>query len=328
MPRFLVALFLSVGALTASAESFYINVSFPTDTSPGFNSRLTGSFTTDGTFTVLESWDVALVGSTHDFVSSSNNAPPSFAALATPPTQFDCGGQPTTTDQQEVTFGVSNGGAQTQVTICLSNALAGSGGTVHLANTLSCDYSGKCVTATSGTVTVMPKDAIQVGYTSNLTIADSVVNLTNAATTGGMEPAGNICANVYVFAEDQQMIACCTCALTPNHLKTLSTISDLISNTLTPGLPTAISTILVASTGTCNASAPGPLAGGLRAWGTTIHAVPGGAYAVTEFPFQDVSWNSSEFGKLTSGCATIQANGTGHGICGTCQEGAAGAGKK
>jgi len=56
--------------------------------------------------------------------------------------------------------------------------------------------------------------------------------------------------------------------------------------------------------------------------------VPGNAYTVTEFPFQNVGWNASEFGKLTSGCAAIEANGSGHGICGSCVNGAAGATKK
>src|SRR5581483_3510124 len=82
-----------------------------------------------------------------------------------------------------------------------------------------------------------PADTFQLGYAANLSLGDSYVNLTNAS--GGFEPAGNICANIYVFAEDQQLIACCACPLTPNHLKTLSVRNDLIFNPLTPGVPTA-----------------------------------------------------------------------------------------
>jgi hypothetical protein len=135
---------------------------------------------------------------------------------------------------------------------------------------------------------------------------------------------------VYVFAEDQQLIAFCTCPLTPNHLKTLSAQNDLISKTLTPGVPTGITTMLVASTGTCNAATvtTANLAPGLRAWGTTLHAVPAGGFSVTEFPFLSALLGDTELVKITSTCAFIQANGSNFGICGSSKEGAAGASRR
>ncbi|HEV3333060.1 MAG TPA: hypothetical protein VG096_18860 [Bryobacteraceae bacterium] len=100
-----------------------------------------------------------------------------------------------------------------------------------------------------------PSDAYQIRYAANFGVGDSVVDLTNAGTAGGFDPTGDICANVYVFAEDQQLIACCSCPLTPNHLRTLSVRTDLINNTLTPGVPTAVTIGLLASKGTtCNAA--------------------------------------------------------------------------
>jgi hypothetical protein len=52
----------------------------------------------------------------------------------------------------------------------------------------------------------------------------------------------------------------------------LSARNDLISNTLTPAVPSSITIKLLATTGgACNAAVPGNLASGLRAWGTTIH---------------------------------------------------------
>jgi hypothetical protein len=174
-----------------------------------------------------------------------------------------------------------------------------------------------------------PPDAYQVRYAANMNIGDSVINLTNAGTAGGFEPGGNICANIYVFAEDQQLITCCTCPLTPNHLKTLSVRNDLISNTLTPGVPIGVTVALLASTGTCNAANPGALAGGLRAWGTTIHAKPDGTYAVTETEFSVADLGGgTQLQKLTSYCGFIQANGSGYGICKSCREGAAGAARQ
>jgi hypothetical protein len=166
-----------------------------------------------------------------------------------------------------------------------------------------------------------------------MSIGDSVINLTNAGTVGGFEPAGNICANVFVFAEDQQLVACCSCPLTPNHLKTLSVRNDLISNTLTPGVPVGVSVVLLASagaTGTCNASTVTStgLVSGLRAFGTTIHAKPDGTYGVTENVFSPAGLSASELQKLTSYCGFIQANGSGYGICKSCREGAAGAARQ
>jgi len=145
------------------------------------------------------------------------------------------------------------------------------------------------------------------------------------------DPIGDICANVYVFAEDQQLIACCACPLTPNHLRTLSTVNDLISNTLTPGVPIGVTVALLASdgsSGSCNPASPGDLAPGLRAWGTTLHALPGGGYGVTETPFAHAALSPTEFAKLTSYCGFIQADGSSYGICKSCANGAAGAAKQ
>ena len=176
-----------------------------------------------------------------------------------------------------------------------------------------------------------PDDSYQVGYAANLAAGDSVVNLTNAGSVDGFDPAGDICANVYVFAEDQQLIACCACPLTPNHLKTLSVQKDLISNTLTPGVPIGVTVALLASNGgACNAALPGQFAlvSGLRAWGTTLHAAPGGGFAATETNFSNAQLSASELSKLTTYCGFIQAIGSGFGICGSCRQGAAGAAKQ
>jgi hypothetical protein len=187
-----------------------------------------------------------------------------------------------------------------------------------------------------------PVDAFQVRYVANLTAGDSIVNLTNAASEGGLDPSGDICANVYVFADDQQLVACCACALTPNHLQYLSVKSDLVSNTLTPGIQADVTIALVATkeqSGTCNPSQLNGVqnedgqgfdvafASGLRAWATTLHAVPGGNYGVTETKFSQAYLSDSELDKMVGFCDLIQADGSGYGICGSCTQGAAGANK-
>nr|MDQ2900780.1 hypothetical protein [Acidobacteriota bacterium] len=125
----------------------------------------------------------------------------------------------------------------------------------------------------------------QVRYASNLAIGDSVINFTNTganSTVAFPTQNGNICVNTYTFSPDEQLISCCSCLVTPDGLQSLSVRNDLISNTLTPGVPTAVVVKLISSAGTtqasCNASTVGTgtnvIVPGLAAFGTTIHALP------------------------------------------------------
>jgi hypothetical protein len=123
----------------------------------------------------------------------------------------------------------------------------------------------------------------QIRYVAGLNVGDSFVNITNGGARGaaiedgtGASVTGAICANVYVFSPDEQMIACCSAPVTPNGLISFSARRDLISNTLTPAVPTSIVVKILGSTpvgGSCNgsAAAPGALTSGLLAWGTSVH---------------------------------------------------------
>lgn len=179
-------------------------------------------------------------------------------------------------------------------------------------------------------VVVSPPDAYLVGYAANLTAGDSYVDLSNAGAARALVPGGDICANVYVFDSDEQLIACCACLLTPNNLKALSVRNDLISNPLTAGRPTSVTIGLVASapvSGACSPASPSAqtLEPGLRAWATTVHALPAGGYGVTENQLAIAPLDDSGLTKLTSTCAFIQSNGSSHGICTACRVGALGA---
>ncbi len=194
-------------------------------------------------------------------------------------------------------------------------------------------------------------DAFQLGYAANLNIGDSVVNLTNAGYYGGPLGAGttgNICANVYVFDPQEEEIGCCACLVTPNGLNSLSVKSDLISNNLTPAVPTSVVIKLVATSPAliggastvCNPSiagagvntvtpTPNTLAPGLTAWGSTLapSASPG-TFGPIGVPFRNKILSISELTGLTSLCNFIQANGTGFGICKSCRLGALGGAKQ
>jgi hypothetical protein len=180
----------------------------------------------------------------------------------------------------------------------------------------------------------------QVRYASNLNIGASVINITNSGARGaglasGTSAAttGAICVNVYAFSPDEQMISCCSCPVTPNGLVSLSARNDLISNTLTPAVPTSIVVKLAATVpvgGTCagSAASPGALTSGMLAWGTTLHAaVTAGTFAVTETQFLPATLSAGEALRLVSLCTFINANGSGFGICRSCRLGGLGAGR-
>jgi hypothetical protein len=172
----------------------------------------------------------------------------------------------------------------------------------------------------------------QIRYAANLNIGDSVVNITNSGASAPANISGTLCANLYTFDPAEELISCCTCSVTPNALQSLSVRNSLISNPLTPAIPTSVVIKMLGSVGPCNASTVGTgvnvLAFGLLAWGTTIHANSATtpvSYFGVETAFSPASLSASELVHLTSFCGFIQANGSGFGICKGCAAGGLGA---
>jgi hypothetical protein len=184
-------------------------------------------------------------------------------------------------------------------------------------------------------------DAVyQLRYLSNLNFVDGAVNITNAGTFNGIDPDGRICANVYVFDADEELISCCTCPITPNGLVALSGRSDLIIKPLTPATPPNILVKLVfttpvpIATSGCNAANNVGLANLVRggiAWAISGHQVGtsiippappavAGPFQLTETQFAPAELSVSELNKLVSFCRFIQLNGSGFGICNSCRQ--------
>ena len=162
-----------------------------------------------------------------------------------------------------------------------------------------------------------------------------MVNITNTGIRNGFDPSGGICANVYTFDASEEMVSCCACYVSPDGLRSLSVKQDLLSNTLTPGVPSSVVIRLLASapvTGsTCDPSTPAfvNLEHGLRAWRTNLHQnTTTGNYKVTETASVNAGLRTSELQKLTSYCGFIQANGSGFGICKSCRLGGLGGAQK
>jgi hypothetical protein len=182
----------------------------------------------------------------------------------------------------------------------------------------------------------------QVKYATNLTVGDSYVNISNTgargAVTGGSgvsaSVGGSICANVYVFTPDEEIVSCCSCPVTPDGLVSLSAKNDLISNPLTRGTPTSIVIKLVATVpvgGSCSNSAAAlsteTLASGMVAWGTTLHAntsAAAGTYNTTETAFTPSGLSASELARLSYVCGFVGLQGSTFGVCNSCRLGGLG----
>jgi hypothetical protein len=284
------------------------------------------------TFTVTNPNAITLTG-----VGFSDTFPPGMAAANPPNAVNSCGGTLTPIAAGGTTFTLSGvtlaAGASCSVSINVTTSTNQPGQLCNTTTAVTSVEGGLGGTATACVfVQPPPDDVFQIRYAANLDVGDSFVNFTNAGTYAGEDPNGRICVNVYAFDPAEEIISCCACMVTPNGLQALSVNRDIMSNTLTPGRPTSITIKLLASTpigGNCNPSSPTAtnLVRGMRAWGTTLHAMPAGsapAWAIGETPFARAELSPSELTKLTSYCGFIQASGSGFGVCRPCQSGALG----
>lgn len=184
---------------------------------------------------------------------------------------------------------------------------------------------GLCVLS-AATASAQPTDVLKINYFANNGVAgapDGTVRITNPGTAG----EGNLCALVYVFANDQQLNECCGCLTTPDGLRTLSISKDLNSNPLT-GVVQANGVIAIVSStlngSPCDATFPSSDAStipALRAWATHIQNKVGTAFPITETEFSAATLSDGQFlTDLAESCRFIVRLGSGHGIC-TCGTG-------
>jgi hypothetical protein len=187
----------------------------------------------------------------------------------------------------------------------------------------------------------------QIRYASNVTVGDSYIDVSNdgasmttttiASGQNTLAVSGSICVNAYAFNADEEILSCCSCPLTPNGLVSLSVQRDLLNNTLTGrASPTSVVIKLVATfppgpgiatTGNpCGTSASTVsalnLAPGMVAWGTSLHSNTSSTtttYALTETPFTVAEPSIPELARLASVCSIAQLQGSGYGICNSCE---------
>jgi Bacterial Ig-like domain (group 2) len=174
-----------------------------------------------------------------------------------------------------------------------------------------------------GSANLTVKPVLAVSYFSHANtsgFADSNLRLSNPGVTGG-----NLCAEIYVFDQDQQLSECCGCLLSPDGLLTLSVNSDLTGNPLT-GVKSTTGVIEIVSAGvpanlSCDPSAI-TANGELLAWSTNVQAKSASAaVAFTENSFQLSPLGDADLAALESQCSMVATLGSGHGVCG-CGAGA------
>ncbi len=153
------------------------------------------------------------------------------------------------------------------------------------------------------------------------TIIAGKIRLVNFGAAGNpmTTPTGDVCANIYVFDSNQEMVACCSCRITPNGLLTLSVRNDLTSNVLTRIFPPngdvkIVSTAAVGNTLCTPVTYNGGLLDSVVGFGAHVQ-VTGGATSITETNIPDAALSTSEQGFLTQTCQFARYLGSGFGTC-------------
>ena len=108
------------------------------------------------------------------------------------------------------------------------------------------------------------------------------------------DPSGNICVNTYTFDPAEELISCCACLVTPNALSSLS--QQQLAGCYTHAGAAHFGRHQAAGMDSgrrnlqCGRAVP-IRAVGMRAWGSTLHALPTSpvTYDNTETPFSQLN---------------------------------------
>ena len=158
----------------------------------------------------------------------------------------------------------------------------------------------------------------------SLVAADQQIRLVNfgAAGTPLTSPDGDVCANIYVFDANQEMISCCSCRITPNGLLTLSIGNNLTGNPVTSVVPVngdvkIVSTAAIGLTGCTPLTYNGGILDSVAGFGTHLQT-SGGAIPCTyisETNIPSAALGAAEQGFLPQACQFARYLGSGKGVC-------------
>jgi hypothetical protein len=152
--------------------------------------------------------------------------------------------------------------------------------------------------------------------------ADQWIRIINVGVNGTplTTPVGDICANVYAFDNQQEMVTCCSCRITPNEFAQAYVLANLVNIgiTVTPVQPVfgVIKVATTPATGSCDPTAAltGADASLAQVFGTHKQ-VTGGATFVTESEKRSSPLSAAEAGFLPLSCSFARYLGSGRGVC-------------
>jgi hypothetical protein len=145
-------------------------------------------------------------------------------------------------------------------------------------------------------------------------LIDTTVYITNPGVSGTY-----LCANIYVFSPDAQMISCCSCAVDQNALLTLSAFDDLTNIRSMRFIPRKGVFKIISSAPPCDATNPKPTPqllafGDIKGESTDRDHKDWVMYAPGQLP--KVQLSSTELNRLKNLCGMLYSNGSnGQGIC-------------
>lgn len=167
-----------------------------------------------------------------------------------------------------------------------------------------------------------------IGYFSNNPgpggPADQQIRLVNFGATGTplTSPVGDVCANVYVFDANQEMVSCCSCRITPNALLTLSVANGLTNNPVTSVVPIngdvkILSTSAEGSTPCSPLSQNGGFLNSTAGFNTHLQVSGGtaGGMYLTETKIIPSTISYAEYTFLLQACQYARYLGSNKGVC-------------
>ncbi len=162
-----------------------------------------------------------------------------------------------------------------------------------------------------------------LGYYSSANTAgapDGTLRLVNDGNVSDATPAGDLCASIYVFDNQEELQECCSCKITPNGYLALGVNTQLTANPLT-GRKLTRGVIKVVSSNTrsgiCDPTNDSPHIG-IRGWLTHIEKV-GTAFQVSVEDLKDSSFGANEEADLVEDCQVAIELGSGQGVC-SCKD--------
>jgi hypothetical protein len=207
------------------------------------------------------------------------------------------------------------------------------------------------VVCLAGIVCAQIPTTYSINYYSNPspTTKDTTIKIANpgyqitAVNGNGFPLNGNLCAMIYVFNNDEQVVECCGCMLTPDSRRSISLNGDLLANPVNGNLVTTDGVIEIVSAQpnayiwnpypylqwTCDPTGDSTQVYKfpsivptleLEAWGSHQQVEPGPAYTETEVDFAYANLNYTAFTNTARYMCSAIGSGSGKGVC-TCGTG-------